>query len=83
MIPFGLAEFPSLNRNLGTAIANLGGIISEDQCFDLGNLSRTRLSGKRLFKPTLAKARSGLVPMFQRPEKNWQVSWHCIRGQDN
>ena len=53
---------------LGTAIANLGGVISEGQCCDLGNFSRTRLSGKRLFGPTLAKARSGLVPVFQRPE---------------
>ena len=60
---------------LGTAIANLGGVISEGRCCDLGNLSRTRLSGKRLFGPTLAKATSGLVPVFQRP-------WHYIGGQD-
>ena len=45
-----------------TAIANLGGVISEGRCCDLGNFSRTRLSGK------LSKARSGLVPVFQRSE---------------
>ena len=41
---------------LGTAIANLDGVISVGQCCDLGNISRTRLSGKRLLGPTLANA---------------------------
>ena len=44
------------------------GVISEGRCYDLGNFLWTRLSGKQLFGPTLAKARSGLVPVFQRPE---------------
>ena len=69
MTPFGLAKVLSLNKHmLDTAIANLGVVISEGQCCDLENFSSIRLSGKRLFGPTLAKARSGLVPMFQRPE---------------
>ena len=50
---------------LGTAIAHLGGVIREGRCCDLGNFSRTRVSGKQLFGPMLAKARSGLVPVFQ------------------
>ena len=68
MTPFGLAEVPSLNRHLGTARSNLGGVISEGRCCNLGNFLRTRLSGKRLLGPTLAKAGSGLVPEFQWPE---------------
>ena len=63
-----LRKFHRLTGMLGTDRANLGGAISEDQCCDLGNFSSTRLSGKRLFGPTLAKSRSGLVPVFQRPE---------------
>ena len=63
-----LRKFHHLTGMLGTATANLGGVISEGRCCDLGNFLRTRLSGKRLFGPTLAKARSELVPVFQRPE---------------
>ena len=51
---------------LGTDKANLGGILSEGRCCDLRNFSRTLLSGKRLLGPTLVKARSGWVPVFQR-----------------
>ena len=36
---------------------------------------RTRLSGSRLSWPRLAKARSGLVPTFQRREKKLAVSF--------
>ena len=49
---------------LGTDKANLGGAISEGQCCKLGNVLRSCLSGKRLLVPTLAKAKSGLVPVF-------------------
>ena len=47
--------------------ANLSRVISKGHC-DLKYFSRTRLSGKRLQGPTLAKARSELVPVFQWPE---------------
>ena len=50
----------------------LGGTMSEGRCCDLGNFSKIRLSGKRLSGPTLTNARSGLVPVFQRPE--WKVA---------
>jgi len=46
---------------------SFGGIMREDQCCDRGNFPRIRLSGRRLSWPTLAKARSGLVPTF-----HWQ-----------
>ena len=68
---------------LGTAIANFGGVISKGRCCDLGNLSRTHLSGKLLFGPGLAKARSGLVPVLQGRNKNWQRPWYYIGGHDN
>ena len=83
MTPRGLAEVPSLIGINGTARANLGGVIREGRSCDLGNFSNTRLSGKRLFGPTLAKARSGLVPVFRGRNKNWQRPWRCIGGQDN
>ena len=72
MAPFGLAEVPSLNSILGTDRVSLGGTMSEGRCCDLGNFSKIRLSGKRLSGPTLTNARSGLVPVFQRPE--WKVA---------
>ena len=66
--PFGLAKFHRLTGMLGTDKANFSGVISEARCCDLGNFSRTRPSGKQLQGPTSAKTKSGLVPMFQRPE---------------
>jgi len=42
---------------------------------DCGIFPRTRLSGSRLSWPRLAKARSGLVPTFQRREKKLAVSF--------
>jgi len=47
----------------------------EGRCCDHGNFPRTRLSGSRLSWPKLAKARSGLVPTFQRREKKLAVSF--------
>ena len=44
-----LLKFHRLTGMLGNAIANLGGVISEGRCCDLGNFSRTRLS---VFGPT-------------------------------
>ena len=41
MTSFDVAEVPSLNWRLGSAIANLGGVISKVQCCDMGNFSRT------------------------------------------
>ena len=68
---------------LGSARANLGGVISEGQCCDLENFLSARLSSRQLLGPMLAKARSGLVPVFQRCSENWRRPWHCIRGQEN
>jgi len=45
----------------------------EDRCCDRGNFPRTRLSVSRLSWPKFAKARSGLVPTFQRREKKLVV----------
>ena len=67
---------------LGTDKANLGVLISEGRCCELGNFLKTRLSNKQLLGPRLAKARSRLVPLFGR-SKNWRRPWHCIRGQGN
>jgi len=39
------------------------------RCCNCGNFPRTLLSGSRLSWLRLAKARSGLVPTFQRREK--------------
>jgi len=47
----------------------------EGQCCDRGNLPRTRLSGSWVSWSKLAKARSGLVPTFQRREKKLAVSF--------
>ena len=47
----------------------------EGRCCDRRNFPRTRLSGSRLSWPKLAKARGGLVPMFQRREKKLPVSF--------
>jgi len=47
----------------------------EGRCCDRANSPRTRLSGSRLSWPKLAKARSGLVPTFQRREKKLAVSF--------
>ena len=47
----------------------------EGRCCDRGNFPRTRLSGSRLSWRRLAKARSGLVPTFQRREKKLEVSF--------
>ena len=44
---------------LGTDKANFGCVISKGRCYDPGNFSRTRLSGKRLLGLT-----SGLMPVL-------------------
>ena len=43
-----LAKIPCLIGMLGTNKANLGNVISEGGCCDLGNFSRTHLSSKQL-----------------------------------
>ena len=63
-----LRNFHRLIGLLGTGRASLGGTISEGRCCDLGNFSKICLSGTRLSEPTLKNVRSGLVPVFQRPE---------------
>jgi len=47
----------------------------EGRYCDHGNFPRTRLTGSRLSWPRLAKARSGLVPTFQRRENKLAVSF--------
>jgi len=47
----------------------------EGRCCDRRNFPGTRLSGSLLSWPNLAKARSGLVPTFQRREKKLAVSF--------
>jgi len=47
----------------------------EGRCCDRGYFPRTRLSGSQLSRPKLVKARSGLVPTFQRREKKLAVSF--------
>ena len=53
---------------LGPDKENLGCVINEGRRYDLGNFSRTRLSGKQLERTTLAKARYGFMPVFQQSE---------------
>jgi len=52
----------------------------EGRCWDRGNFPRTHLSGSRLSWPKLAKARSGLVPTFQRLEKKLAVSFELYNS---
>jgi len=47
----------------------------EGRCCHRGNFPRTLLSGSRLSWPKFAKAKSGLVPTFQRREKKLAVSF--------
>ena len=74
MVPVGLAKVPSLYRPARFWMSKFGWTysISEGRCCDLGNFPKIRLSGKQLSKSTLANARSGLVPVFQRPE--WKLA---------
>jgi len=53
----------------------------EGRCCDRENFPRTRLSGSRLSWPRLVKARSGLVPTFQRREKKLAVSFGLYNSQ--
>ena len=67
-----LQKFHRLTGMLDMGKANLGDMINNGQCCDLGDFSRTRLSGKRLSESALANARSGFVPLFQRQNESWQ-----------
>ena len=51
--------------------------MGKGRCWDWGNFSGTHLSGRLLSGPALAKARSGLVLVFQRPEWNWLHPLDC------
>jgi len=59
--------------SLWAGTLNLGGVMRERRYCVRGNLPRTRLSSCRLSRPKLAKARSGLLPTFQRREKKLAV----------
>ena len=69
-----LRKFQRCTGSLWARILDFGCVMREGRCCDRGNFPRTRLSGSRLSWPRLAKARSGLVPTFQRREKNLAVS---------
>ena len=62
-----------------TERVSLGGMMSNGRSCDLGNFSRTRLQTRRLSGPMLQKARSGLVPAFQRPEWKLAVSFGLLK----
>ena len=68
-----LQKFQRFTGLLWAGTLNLCGVMREGWCCDRGNFPRTRLSGSRLSWPKLAKARSGLVPTFQRREKKVDV----------
>ena len=78
-----LRKFHRLTGILGADRVSLGGTMSEGRCCDLGNFSKIRLSGKRLSGPTLTNARSGLVPVFQRPSGKWPCPLGHGEGQDH
>ena len=65
-----LQKFKRFCGALETVITSLAAVISEGKCYDRGNLLKMRLSRNQLSWPTLAKARSGLIPVSQQPEKN-------------
>jgi len=76
-----LEKFQRFTGSLRAGTLNLGGVMREGRCCDRGNFPRTRLSGSRLSWPKLAKARSGLVPTFQRREKKLAVCLGCTTVQ--
>jgi len=76
-----LRKFRRFTGSLWAETLNLGGVMREGQCCDRGKFPRTRLSGSRLSWPRLAKARSGLVPTFQRRERNWLFPLGCTTVQ--
>jgi len=70
-----LQKFQRFTGSLRAGTLNLGSVMREGRCCDRGNFPRTRLSCSRLSWSKLAKARSGLVPTFQRREKKLAVSF--------
>ena len=70
-----LRKFQRFTGSLWAGTLSLGGVMREGRFCDHGNFPGTRLSGSRLSWPKLAKARSGLVPTFQRREKKLAVSF--------
>ena len=67
--------------SLWAGTLNRGGVMREDRCCDRGNFPKAHLSGSRLSWTRLAKARSGLLPTFQRREKKLAVSIGCTTVQ--
>ena len=68
-----LQKFQRFSRLLWAGTLNLGGFMREGRCCYRGSFPRTRPSDSRLSWPKFAKARSGLVPTFQRQEKKLAV----------
>ena len=69
-----LQKFQSLYGSLGTGVRLFETVINNGRCWDQGNLSKVLLSSLHLFKSSLAKARLGLVPVFQSPQKKLGAS---------
>ena len=55
--------------HFGVGLGLFEAIINADLC-----LAKVRISNCKLSKPALAKARSRIVPVFQRPEKKLEAS---------
>jgi len=75
-----LRKFQRFTGSLWAGTLNLGGVRREGRCCDSGHFPRTHLSGSRLSWPRLAKARSGLVPTFQRRENKLAVSFELYNS---
>ena len=74
-----LRKFHRLTGMLGTGKANLVDVNSDGRCCDPENFSRTHLLGIRQTESTVADARSGLVPVFQRPQWKLTESFRLYR----
>ena len=80
--PLGLAEVSSRSGLLRTEQANLGGVISEGGCCDLGNFSKICMTGKRLSESILTNARTWLYLYFSGQSGSWRHSLGYEVGQD-
>ena len=74
-LPISLAKVPTLHRIAVARSLVFWWCYEAWRCYDCGNFPRTHLSGNLLSWPKLAKARSGLVPMFHQWEKKLAVSF--------
>ena len=75
-----LWKFQRLYGSLGTGARFLEAIVSSDRCWDIGNFSKICLTNCKVSRSALAKPRSKLVFMFQRPEKKLEESLELYKG---